>query len=1326
MTSVLAAPRHTSTETNGKSWGGAQTTTTTQYEEHTVTNGEAFSSSESWGTATAVDSAHAADLWFTYRIANSGDEYAREIADLAFNVYIGDDPNPATTYFVAADVGGDGKFHNFMPGESHQYTSARISLTLEQMKAIDLGGPLRVVVEDYSYGIDELFYQDAANASVLLAIEDGLQDGDEAIDTYLVPTWGEETVLDVLARYFPHTADAEGDLVALWTPEPDASGTPSWCDSPQTVGGTLWCQHAISTADWWNIYTDGLGDGSEALHETPAAAGGTALFRFNKDSDLDGYSDRSEIKLGTDEQDPADHPQPELLTGMTEKRSSNDVTATLAFLNTGSYDAYGVEAVLYAPDDSVTVTNNTVGGSGRVKAGQQVVVGGRILDSVTGGAWGGTAQPFSDGYYLGDTDRTYTFTAQQSGAIGSGTLTFNWSDGAGGSGSISAGSGYLSPNFIPVALGVEVGFLSGSVQAGNSFTVEARTPRDTFQYTINRTPYTPPVAVVSYNDPQGNHRFITPITLTHLTDDLQPYSGQMLLDPGVEIVTDGPVTTAGSHTTDLIVNNPAGSTMSQANLFMEFVNITGTVVAEFPVTTDLPAGPSVVPVTWDTSAFSPAFDPAEDYIVMAFFTDWQGNIIDTAARPLSSFQVDPAPSAAIATADLTWDFGTAAQGEILQHDLTVANAGFLNLLAYVDGPPEISLSQAGGRAVNPADTAAYRLTLDTTGLPAGPYNATITLRTSDAGNSLLTVNVTGTIDTVTPTAKNSVERPLDLAVTIPGSHNQGEWVEFAADLGADPQSLHPVKVYDQDYSQLFGVGKYVTDFGQGTGSADMFGDGRDGVMPASGNLDNNNGFGLGSVTGTAGSTSVSVVDRNSVSRINSGDVVLIHQTQGAGNWEMNKAVSDFTGSGTFTLLHPLQHTYSSGAQIMRVPQYSTCNVTGAVTPLKAWDGTTGGIFAVMCSGAAQIAGCLIAKGSGYQGGDRGEYNDPVKGQGWQGTSYIAGSVQSRSANNGGGGGGQGDDGSRVVGAGGGGGGHATAGLAGQVAGSPASQPGAGGGTYGIADLTSAMLPGSGGGGGGSDDSENGPGGYGGSGGGIIIFSANNLNISGQIMADGGNGLSGPGTYRTGGGGGGAGGAILLRGYQINLGTNLAHAIGGSGAPGTDKGGTTPKGGDGGNGGNGRVYIQYCDTVSGATNPIATSEQIDCYMVEQIETSPYNTARLSLPETISTGQTYQVQYGRKLDFAAAGEQVTSLRVSGLAYLEAALNALVSGVTAAIPPCGWTSATPALGTGRPPKASAEPRSTPVPIWPRISAPPPPANRDRWMCRCGSRLARPDRLS
>ena len=64
---------------------------------------------------------------------------------------------------------------------------------------------------------------------------------------------------------------------------------------------------------------------------------------------------------------------------MHSLRSGSNVVATLSLLNTGLYDAYGVEAVMIAPDDSVSITNNTVGGSGRVRAQKQVIVGSRIV-----------------------------------------------------------------------------------------------------------------------------------------------------------------------------------------------------------------------------------------------------------------------------------------------------------------------------------------------------------------------------------------------------------------------------------------------------------------------------------------------------------------------------------------------------------------------------------------------------------------------------------------------------------------------------------------------------------------------------------------------------------------------------------------------------------------------------------------------------------------------------------------------------------------------------------------------------------------------------------
>ncbi len=474
-----------------------------------------------------------------------------------------------------------------------------------------------------------------------------------------------------MARYFPYETDEEGDLTAIWTPE-YRSDTPAWCVEPRVVGiggaRTVWCKHALSTADWWNVYLNGLGDGTEAFQDTLAAPGSVALFRFNQDSDLDGYSDRSEEALSTDPEDAASHPAPELIAGVHSIRTGDQVAATLSLLNTGLYDAYGVEAVMIAPDDSVTITNNTVGGSGRVRALKQVVVGSRVLQPVYDvSSWAGTAVPTSGGYYTGTPDRTYTFTVQCANpggcTVGANSWSLAWNDGAGATGTLPFGAGYGSPTLQAAGgLGLKLSLLSGTVFNGNTFTVAAQTPRDTFGYTINREDYTEPIVIVSYNDPQGNHRFVTPIDLDTPSDDLAPFAGQMLVDPGVEIVTTAPFA-PGANTTNLVVNNPTESTLTDAHLFLEFVTISGTGERRAPHHADAPCWANGGSRFVGHECLRPGSQPDEEYLVMAFWTDYQGNILDTAARPLSSFQDDPRAVLAMDSADTLWDFGTATQAE---------------------------------------------------------------------------------------------------------------------------------------------------------------------------------------------------------------------------------------------------------------------------------------------------------------------------------------------------------------------------------------------------------------------------------------------------------------------------------------------------------------------------------------------------------------------------------------------------------------------------------------------------------------------------------------
>ncbi len=72
---------------------------------------------------------------------------------------------------------------------------------------------------------------------------------------------------------------------------------------------------------------------------------------------------------------------------------------------------------------------------------------------------------------------------------------------------------------------------------------------------------------------------------------------------------------------------------------------------------------------------------------------------------------------------------------------------------------------------------------------------------------------------------------------------------------------------------------------------------------------------------------------------------------------------------------------------------------------------------------------------------------------------------------------------------------------------------------------------------------------------------------------------------------------------------------------------------GATGGAGRIRIEYCNSLTGTTNPPASTQSLNCYIVEQTETAPYTSARLNLPEAVNGSATYNVQFGRKLDFAA---------------------------------------------------------------------------------------------
>lgn len=372
-----------------------------------------------------------------------------------------------------------------------------------------------------------------------------------------------------------------------------------------------------------------------------------------------------------------------------------------------------------------------------------------------------------------------------------------------------------------------------------------------------------------------------------------------------------------------------------------------------------------------------------------------------------------------------------------------------------------------------------------------------------------------------------------------------------------------------------------------------FGDGGDGALVISTNIA---GTPIdATASGTAGALTLTTTNPLFIT----GQIILIHQTQGsgAGQWEINEIAGYI--AGTITLTDPLANGYSGKAQVLVLREYTDVTVDPGVTwTAKAWNGTTGGILAFLANGTVTINGTISAKGSngtvlnavnqyyanpldggGFRGGrgHRGPGSDNW--HAYQGEGYPGPGIENYLANGNGGGHGRHNPDQGHAGGGGGGGGTAGAnGVNSRTGGG--SSFGYGGSVAGTADLATMLF---GGGGGGGSTNYSYAAGSGGNGGGIIFIQGSIISMgsSGSINANGGNGGGANGS-----GGGGAGGSVLLRTEIASLGTgNITTNVGSGGS-----GGEAP----GGQGGTGRIRIEYCDSISGGTiSPPASEQQISC-------------------------------------------------------------------------------------------------------------------------------------
>jgi hypothetical protein len=408
--------------------------------------------------------------------------------------------------------------------------------------------------------------------------------------------------------------------------------------------------------------------------------------------------------------------------------------------------------------------------------------------------------------------------------------------------------------------------------------------------------------------------------------------------------------------------------------------------------------------------------------------------------------------------------------------------------------------------------------------------------------------------------------------------------------------------------------------------SNYFGDGSDGALTVSVNtteapIDS-------ACTGTTGTRTLTATNVNFAAN----QIILIHQTQGtgAGTWQRN-TIQSYT-AGTITTVDALNATYTTGAQVRVLKQYTNVTINSGITyTAKAWNGTVGGILAFLANGTVTVTGSINANGQaasgstggagiGFRGGNSSGSTYGWTGEGTSGASFFEGPpsypVASWNAANGSGGGAGGSNGDGGEG-GAGGGGNGTAGSDGKVGVDGLnSVQGRGGSSSGTEDLTTMTF-----GGGGGGCSQTGAG-AGGGGGGIIGVFGVTVTITGSIVANGAAGQNATGGNCAGGGG--AGGSILIKAQTATLGSALITATGGTGGL---NGSSVKYGGDGGSG---RIHLDYYTSYTGTTSPTLDVTQDNNLgssnghvLRLQVSSNGTNSETYSRPVTLTLNQWQQV-------------------------------------------------------------------------------------------------------
>ena len=335
---------------------------------------------------------------------------------------------------------------------------------------------------------------------------------------------------------------------------------------------------------------------------------------------------------------------------------------------------------------------------------------------------------------------------------------------------------------------------------------------DTFKFHINYYPYTDPVMMVRYTDPQGLHTFITPILLDDLNEDISDRSDEMFRDVKFDADTIGQYVYSASNPVFLKYYNPLESAIKNAMLSVVHQSIFGDISQEDSRTVDILQGYNLFIFSFTPEAYVTDTAIGKDIVVLAAIEDYQEVLIDSDVQAVMIVSSNPSPYSAYLEmtdlADGALDFGTSTQGQPLSKSFTVFNTGLSNI-EVLGGLPnrDFTLTQIP-RAIQPGDSAEVEIEVNTPALK-GDWEDEITIATSDPTQPNVTIPVTGTTEPPEETVSiyDIPNRSWEKLIYISGDHSAGEVLEFNHPIILDLET-EPLYVY-QD-GQPIGQGKIIS------------------------------------------------------------------------------------------------------------------------------------------------------------------------------------------------------------------------------------------------------------------------------------------------------------------------------------------------------------------------------------------------------------------------------------------------------------------------------------------------------------------------------------